>query len=104
MALTDGVPIKLLIPKLRAKNVITQYDQDMMQTKPLDMDKTSYLLDEKIIKGLMSGVKTLFDNFLQIMEECEDPIGYSLAHDLKVKCGITSPTDLPISTGNVIVT
>jgi len=98
--LTDCVPINLLIPTLKARGVITQYDQDvMMQTKPLDMHKTSYLLDEKILKGLEINFTKPFDDFLQVMVECDDPIGYALAHELKVKCGITSPTEHLISSG-----
>ena len=102
--LTDGIPIKLLIPKLLARHVITQDDKDIIESEqlnPLHIHKTSYLLDEKIMRGLRLNITKPFEDFLQIMEECEDAIGNSLAHELKVKCGrITLPREVIISPGN----
>ena len=104
LELIDGIPINLLIPKLRQANVITADDQGYLEKITTDADKTGYLLDEKILKQLQDDKKQLFEGLLHAMKDFDDLICKSLAFQLQVECGmICAPSpDAMICPGDIM--
>jgi len=83
--LLDGIPIDSLKPKLRARKIITSYEQANMEIQPTQADRVDYFLREVMLRGIEHNL--FFEDFLNIMEEYSK-ITNRLAFKLKAKSGI----------------
>jgi len=78
--------INSILGLLFSKNVITLAEKQTMETKPLESDRVTYLLDNVLIRSLSVNVMDKYKNFVKVLrqkgEDDNDTMMEKLANDL----------------------
>ena len=61
--------ITSILESLFAEGVITRYDKMLIETKSLESDKVTYLLDDVLYRSLLVGVMDKYTGFVKVLEQ-----------------------------------
>ena len=80
------LPINSILGSLFSKNVITLNDKKLLETKPLESDRVTYVLDDVLLGSLSVNVMDKYINFVGVLkqrgEDDDDVVLQKLAKDL----------------------
>ena len=80
------LPINSILGSLFSKNVITLEDKKFLQTKPLESDRVTYVLDDVLLRSLSINVMDKYISFIGVLkqrgEDDDDIVLQKLATDL----------------------
>ena len=61
--------ITSILGSLFAEGVITRYDKMLIETKSLESDRVTYLLDDVLYRSLLVGVMDKYTGFVKVLEQ-----------------------------------
>ena len=61
--------ITSILESLFAEGVITRYDKMLIETKSLESDRVTYLLDDVLHRSLLMGVMDKYTGFVKVLEQ-----------------------------------
>ena len=61
--------ITSILGSLFAEGVITLYDKMLLETKPLESDRVTYLLADVLPRSLLVGVMDKYTGFVKVLEQ-----------------------------------
>ena len=82
--------MKLLLFHLQA-DVVSDDQREQMNAMTLDKERAGYLLDTVIITSLKVDIQETFYNFLQVLEDDDNPVVKVVANDLRSQLGPSMP-------------
>ena len=82
--------MKLLLFHLQA-DVVSDDQREQMNAMTLDKERAEYLLDTVIITSLKVDIQETFYNFLQVLEDDDNPVVKVVAKDLRSQLGPSMP-------------
>jgi len=80
---THETPHQLHFGDLLAEGVISLDDKKMIETKPLESDRVTYLLDDILLRSLSLGLMEKYTSFVKVLKHnSEDEVTKRLVKDL----------------------
>jgi len=78
------LPITSILDSLFAKDVITLDDKRMIETKPLEKNRMTYLLDNVIILGLEIDVPDSYQYFIKVLLGSDNRLHQAMAKKIGI--------------------